>query len=80
CVPGITHIRQPYWFAEGRGKGSECPESEPHSRDDFGRLCAEALDARIQELGPDNVAAFLAEPVQGAGGAIMPPDSYWPAI
>lgn len=80
CVPGITHIRQPYWFAEGRGKGSESPASDTHSRDDFGRLCAEALDARIQELGPDNVAAFLAEPVQGAGGAIMPPDSYWPAI
>ncbi|NHH86162.1 aspartate aminotransferase family protein [Cobetia sp. MB87] len=76
CVPGITHIRQPYWFAEGR----ETPELETRSRDDFGRLCAEALDTRIQELGPDNVAAFLAEPVQGAGGAIMPPDSYWPAI
>ncbi|KJZ12923.1 MULTISPECIES: aspartate aminotransferase family protein [unclassified Halomonas] len=70
CVPGITHIRQPYWFGEGR---DQTPE-------DFGRACAEALEARIQELGSDKVAAFIAEPVQGAGGAIIPPDSYWPAI
>ncbi|WP_348826676.1 aspartate aminotransferase family protein [Halomonas sp. RT37] len=70
CVPGITHIRQPYWFGEGRDQTSEA----------FGRACAEALEARIQELGSDKVAAFIAEPVQGAGGAIIPPDSYWPAI
>ncbi|WP_442487015.1 aspartate aminotransferase family protein [Halomonas litopenaei] len=70
CVPGITHIRQPYWFGEGR---DQTPEA-------FGRACAEALEARIQELGSDKVAAFIAEPVQGAGGAIIPPDSYWPAI
>ncbi|MAY72459.1 MAG: aspartate aminotransferase family protein [Halomonas sp.] len=70
CVPGITHIRQPYWFGEGR---DQTPEA-------FGRACAEALEARIQELGSGKVAAFIAEPVQGAGGAIIPPNSYWPAI
>lgn len=74
CVPGITHVRQPYWYGEGLPDAScEDPES-------FGRRCAEALEARIQELGADQVAAFIAEPVQGAGGAIIPPDSYWPAI
>jgi putrescine aminotransferase len=31
-------------------------------------------------VGPDNVAAFIAEPVQGAGGVIVPPDTYWPEI
>ena len=70
CVPGITHIRQPYWFGEGR---EQSPEA-------FGRACAEALETRILELGEEHVAAFIAEPVQGAGGAIMPPASYWPAV
>jgi putrescine aminotransferase len=68
CVPGIEHIRQPYWFGEGR---DQTPEA-------FGRACAEALEERILALGEDNVAAFIAEPVQGAGGAIIPPESYWP--
>lgn len=70
CVPGITHIRQPYWFSEGRDM----------SPDAFGRECAAALEEKILELGEENVAAFIAEPVQGAGGAIMPPESYWPAV
>ncbi|GHC19932.1 aspartate aminotransferase family protein [Aidingimonas halophila] len=69
-VPGITHIAQPYWFGEGRDQSPE----------DFGRACAAALEERILELGEENVAAFIAEPVQGAGGAIIPPDSYWPAV
>ncbi len=74
-VPKITHIRQPYWFGEGRVEGGR--GSDP---DSFGRVCAAALDARIQALGEENVAAFIAEPVQGAGGAIIPPASYWPAV
>ncbi len=69
-VPGITHVRQPYWFGEGRDQNPEA----------FGRDCAAALEARIQELGEDKVAAFIAEPVQGAGGAIIQPASYWPAV
>ncbi|WP_069385020.1 aspartate aminotransferase family protein [Halomonas caseinilytica] len=70
CVPGIAHIRQPYWFGEGQDMSPEA----------FGRECAAALEAKILELGEDRVAAFIAEPVQGAGGAIMPPESYWPAV
>ncbi|MFD2191241.1 aspartate aminotransferase family protein [Pistricoccus aurantiacus] len=70
CVPGITHVRQPYWFGEGQHTSPE----------EFGRECAQAIEDRILELGEDNVAAFIAEPVQGAGGAIIPPDSYWPAV
>ena len=41
---------------------------------------ARELEAKIDELGQDNVAAFIAEPVQGAGGVIVPPDTYWPEI
>jgi len=66
----IHHINQPHWFAEG---GEE-------DREEFGIRVARELEAKIDELGEDKVAAFIAEPVQGAGGVIVPPDSYWPEI
>lgn len=69
-IPGIVHIPQPYWFGEG---GDMTP-------DEFGVWAAEQLEAKILELGVDNVGAFIAEPIQGAGGVIVPPDSYWPKI
>ena len=69
-IPGIHHIGQPHWYAEG---GSMSPE-------DFGKARAQELEAAIKELGESRVAAFIAEPVQGAGGVIIPPDSYWPEI
>lgn len=74
-VPGITHVRQPYWFGEGPRGDAADPSAQA-----FGRDCAAAIEARILELGEDKVAAFIAEPVQGAGGAIIPPESYWPAV
>ena len=66
----VHHINQPHWFAEG---GDDSPEV-------FGVRVARELEAKIDELGEDQVAAFIAEPVQGAGGVIIPPDSYWPQI
>ncbi|MCE4055042.1 aspartate aminotransferase family protein [Pseudomonas sp. Au-Pse12] len=69
-IPGIVHIPQPYWFAEG---GDMTPEA-------FGIWAANQLEEKILELGVDNVGAFIAEPIQGAGGVIVPPDSYWPRI
>ena len=39
-----------------------------------------AVREKINELGSENVAAFIGEPIQGAGGVIIPPDSYWPEI
>jgi putrescine aminotransferase len=69
-IPGIAHIPQPYWFGEG---GDMSPE-------EFGVWVAEQLEKKILELGVDNVGAFIAEPIQGAGGVIVPPDSYWPKI
>ncbi|HET6788744.1 MAG TPA: aminotransferase class III-fold pyridoxal phosphate-dependent enzyme, partial [Aquabacterium sp.] len=50
------------------------------SRDDFGRRAASWLEAKILEVGADQVAAFIGEPVQGAGGVIIPPETYWPEI
>jgi putrescine aminotransferase len=69
-LPGFEHIRQPYWYQEG---GDLSP-------DDFGLAAARALEEKIQELGEETVAAFIGEPVQGAGGVIVPPESYWPEI
>ena len=69
-IPGITHIAQPYWFGEG---GDMSPE-------EFGIWAANQLEEKILELGVDNVGAFIAEPIQGAGGVIIPPDTYWPRI
>ena len=69
-IPGIVHIEQPYWFECGA-------ELDPAA---FGLKAARALEAKILELGPGNVAAFIGEPVQGAGGVIIPPETYWPEV
>jgi putrescine aminotransferase len=69
-IPDIVHIEQPFWFELGRGM----------SREDFGRQAASWLEAKILEIGADKVAAFIGEPVQGAGGVIVPPSTYWPEI
>jgi len=69
-IPGIEHIDQPNWWAEG---GDLSPEA-------FGLERARQLEAKIDELGEENIAAFIAEPVQGAGGVIIAPDSYWPEV
>ncbi|MDB4111926.1 aspartate aminotransferase family protein [Yoonia sp.] len=69
-IPGITYIDQPDWWSEG---GDMTPE-------DFGLERAQQLEAKIKEIGPEKVAAFIAEPIQGAGGVIIPPTTYWPEI
>lgn len=69
-IPGIAHIDPPYWYNYG---GDLSPEA-------FGLKAAQALEQKILELGPEQVAAFIGEPIQGAGGVIIPPASYWPEI
>src|SRR5690606_18020425 len=69
-IPDIVHIGQPHWWAEG---GDMTPE-------EFGLMRARELEAKIEELGADRVAAFIGEPIQGAGGVIVPPATYWPEI
>jgi putrescine---pyruvate transaminase len=69
-VEHVAHIGQPYWFGEGFTS----------SADAFGLERARELETKILELGAEHVAAFIAEPFQGAGGVIFPPATYWPEI
>lgn len=69
-LPGFVHIPAPYWYDEGGDKDEV----------DFGLERARALEDKILELGPENVGAFFGEPVQGAGGLIVPPPGYWREI
>jgi putrescine aminotransferase len=69
-IPGIHHIDQPDWWSEG---GEMTPEA-------FGLARARQLEEAILAIGPEKVAAFIGEPIQGAGGVIVPPSTYWPEI
>ena len=69
-LPDFDHIAPPYWYGRGR-------DMDPAA---FGRSAAQALEAKILELGAGRVAAFIGEPIQGSGGMIIPPDTYWPEI
>jgi putrescine aminotransferase len=69
-IPGIVHIDQPYYFEGGANE----------TADAFGLRMARRLEQRILELGADNVGAFIGEPIQGAGGVIIPPATYWPEV
>jgi putrescine aminotransferase len=73
-LPGFVKVPTPYWFgAQAAGYGDLDPE-------EFGIVVARQLEERILELGPERVASFSAEPVQGAGGVIFPPSTYWPEV
>ncbi|MBI4505846.1 MAG: aspartate aminotransferase family protein [Chloroflexi bacterium] len=67
-APGFLHIDPPYLYRE----------SDPARRAALSR--AENLEQSILAEGPETVAAFIAEPIQGVGGVIVPPDEYFPAV
>jgi putrescine aminotransferase len=70
-LSGFEKVPTPYWYgAKEGGYGDVDPDA-------FGLLIAKKLEAKILELGADNVASFSAEPIQGAGGVIFPPATYW---
>ncbi|QGZ96806.1 aspartate aminotransferase family protein [Terricaulis silvestris] len=69
-IPGIEHVAQPYKFNEGFNEDEEA----------FGARVAQEIEDRIIKVGPENVAAFIGEVVQGAGGVIIPPKGYWKRV
>jgi putrescine---pyruvate transaminase len=69
-VPNFRHILPPYWY----GYGGQMSPAE------FGFFAAKELEDKIKALGPENIAAFIGEPLQGAGGVLIPPETYWPEI
>jgi adenosylmethionine-8-amino-7-oxononanoate aminotransferase len=69
-LPGFLHIPSPYPYRYTPGKNSQSQ----------GRAAAGELEKAILREGAETVAAFIAEPVQGAGGLIVPQDDYFPRI
>lgn len=70
-LPGFLKTEAPHYYRRGRAGESE---------EDFATRMAESLDKLIRAEGPETVAAFVAEPVMGAGGVIVPPKTYFPKI
>jgi putrescine aminotransferase len=69
-IPGVEHVAQPYKFNEGFNEDEET----------FGARVAQEIEDRIIKVGPENIAAFIGEVVQGAGGVIIPPKGYWKRV
>jgi adenosylmethionine-8-amino-7-oxononanoate aminotransferase len=69
-LPEFVHVRSPYPYRCDFARPGEGP----------GAAAARVLEETIVREGPDTVAAFLAEPVQGAGGVIVPPGDYFPRV
>ena len=70
-INGVLHTTCPHYWREGQAGETE---------EAFATRCAQDLDEMIQSEGPDTVAAFIAEPVMGAGGVVVPPATYWEKI
>jgi len=68
CLVPLARLTCPHYWREKQGDETE---------EAFASRLAQELDDTIEEQGPDTVAAFFAEPVQGAGGVVVPPNTYW---
>lgn len=69
-IPDVLHAAAPYAWESGQGLGEEA----------FAEQAARSVEEAILAAGPERVAAFIGEPVMGAGGVIVPPEGYWQRI
>ncbi|HUF45483.1 MAG TPA: aminotransferase, partial [Aestuariivirgaceae bacterium] len=69
-LPGFEYVMQPDWFSLGHDM----------SRHEFGLKAAREIEDKIRQIGPERIAGVIGEPIQGAGGVIIPPESYWPEV
>ena len=70
-IPQVLHAGLPHWMSQHR---------EGEDEEAFATRLADELEAMIQAEGPDTIAAFIGEPVMGAGGVVVPPRTYWEKI
>lgn len=71
AIPGFVHVPAPYPYRF---------EGDVRAGESIGQAAARAIEEAIVREGPDTVAAVIAEPVQGVGGVIVPPDDYFPRV
>ena len=70
-IDRILHTTCPHYWKDG---------NEGETEEEFATRCANDLETMILQEGPETVAAFIAEPVMGAGGVVVPPATYWKKI
>ena len=70
-MSGCSHIDAPWSYRNPWN----CEDPEQLTQ-----YCLKQLEEQIVFNGPDTISAFIAEPIQGAGGVIVPPEGYWPAV
>lgn len=68
-LPHVRHLTPPWPY-----------RAELFDGEDPTDFCVGELERTIRDLGPENVAAFIGEPVMGVGGMLVPPDDYWPRV
>jgi len=70
-IPGVLHTSSPHYYSEGHAGESEA---------EFLQRLVDDLEQMIQREGPETIAAFIAEPIMGAGGVVVPPENYFPRV
>ncbi|MDP7630782.1 MAG: aminotransferase class III-fold pyridoxal phosphate-dependent enzyme, partial [SAR324 cluster bacterium] len=84
-LTGLSYAQDGFDLPVDRFRHTDCPHHYRHanpgeSEEDFATRMAENLDKLITTEGPETIAAFIAEPIQGAGGVIVPPATYFDKI